>query len=170
MKELLKQISFYSIKLEDFEYSDEQIKSKWLGNSPATEEAITLAEKRLNIHLPQDYKEFLRICNGFDTTNNVEPTFNPIEDIDYLRNLNPALIKIWNETGNDEIGKILHNSILVAGIGEEQYFLLIPPNEATKTWKYWKFASWIPGEEEYDDFITYWNEVFQFNKEELNEK
>jgi hypothetical protein len=169
-KELLKQISITSIKLGDFELLEDQLKSNWLGNTPASLEEIFKAEKRLNIVLPQDYKEFLKQCNGFHASSTVEPTFHKVDKIDYLKNIDPELIKIWNETGNNEEGKLLEKSILIAGIDEEQYFLIIPPNDAKSPWKYWKFASWIPGEEEYPDLLSYWNDVLKFNEGQLKKK
>lgn len=164
----LKQVSLTSIHLGDFTFTEEQTKNNWIGNSPAFIEDITQVEKLLNIILPDDYKDFLKVSNGFHASNSVEPTFISVDKIDYLKNIDPELINIWIETGNTEIEIELKNSIVIGGINEEQYFLLIQPTEKNTKWRYWKFASWIPGEEEYIDLINYWNHVISFNQEQLN--
>jgi cell wall assembly regulator SMI1 len=169
MKEVLEKISVASIELKDFDFTEEQIKSKWIGNAPASTEEISIAEKRLGVNLPDDYKDFLRICNGFEACNSIEPTFHQIQKIDYLRNIEPELIKIWIETGNDEVGNLLEKSIVIAGIDEEQLFLIIPPNKDLK-WEYWKFASWIPGEEKYPNLKSYWEDVLTFMDKQLKKK
>ena len=165
---ILKLVSSTSISLGDFPFTEEQTKNNWIGNAPASLENIAKVEKQLNIILPDDYKIFLKVSNGFHASNSVEPRFISVNEIDYLKNIDPELINIWIETGNTEIEIELKNSIVIGGINEEQYFLLIQPTEKQKTWRYWKFASWIPGEEEYPDFINYWKSVISFNQEQLN--
>jgi len=165
MKTILEAISKEMIRLAEFEYTEGQLQSKWLGNQPATLNLIEEVEKKLSIILPEDYKEFLLISNGFYAFDDVEPTFHTVETIDYLRNVNAELIQIWKETGNEEVAAVLEQSIIVAGIDEEQSFLLIPPSETNLNWKYWKFASWIPGEESFDSLKHYLEEALDFMKE-----
>jgi cell wall assembly regulator SMI1 len=167
MKDLLKELSISSIQLGDITYSSQQIESQWLGSDiPASTEDIESAEIRLGIKFPDDYKEFLLITNGFAATNNIEPKFEPIQEVDYLKNLDDFLVSIWKEGILMDIGNALERSILVGGIDEEQYFLLIPP-ENKEGWKYWKFASWIPGEDPFDNLDAYFSYVSDFNKKNL---
>jgi cell wall assembly regulator SMI1 len=167
MKDLLKVLSISSIQLGDITYSSEQIKTQWLGSDiPASSEDIESAETRLGIKLPDDYKQFLLITNGFAATNNVEPQFEPIQKIDYLKNIDDFLVSVWKQDGTMEIGYDLEKSILIGGIDEEQCFLLIPP-ENNEGWKYWKFASWIPGEDPFDNLEGYFSYVLDFNKKNL---
>ncbi len=56
---------------------------------------------------------------------------------------------------NRRYRKELSKSIIVAGKQEEQWFLLIPPTNVNDNWKYWKFASQIPGEIEYNNLTEY---------------
>jgi cell wall assembly regulator SMI1 len=165
MEITLKSISEQMLRLADFEYLEDQVKSKWFGNEPASINKIEENEKRLEIELPEDYKNFLLIANGFHAFNTVEPTFHSVNKIDYLKNIDPELINIWNQTGNVEVGEILERAVIIAGNGEEQLFLLIPPDSKNTNWRYWKFASWIPGEEPYDDLEKYFNEVLDFMKD-----
>jgi cell wall assembly regulator SMI1 len=166
MRVLLDSISDQMTKLSGSKTFEKQIHDKWFGYNPATKNDIRKAEDRLKVNLPHDYVEFLLISNGFRAFNSVEPTFLSIDRIDYLRNVDPELIKIWKQTGNDDVGEILEKSIIVAGIGEEQSFLLIPPDPQNKNWRYWKFAAWIPGAETYDNLKHYFSEVLDFMKSE----
>ncbi|WP_407515889.1 SMI1/KNR4 family protein [Tamlana fucoidanivorans] len=157
MKKILTDLFQKSLTTNDNNYfTSEQIKNKWIGNLPATEKEIAETEIRLGIKLPADYKEFLKIANGYPTYNDaVEPSFEKINQIEYLKNFDPDMIKIWSQKQTEDIGKELNKSIIVAGKQEEQWFLLIPPTDKNDKWKYWKFASWIPGEIEYKNLTEY---------------
>ena len=165
MKTILESISKEMIRLAEFEYTEAQLQSEWFGNQPATLNLIEEAESKLHVTLPEDYKEFLLISDGFYAFNDVEPTFHTVETIDYLRNVDAELIQIWKEDGNEEVAAVLEQSIIVAGIDEEQSFLLIPPSENNQNWNYWKFASWIPGEELFDSLKHYFEDALDFMKE-----
>ncbi|NDV43237.1 SMI1/KNR4 family protein [Flagellimonas sediminis] len=164
---LLNQISVIALKLGDIEFSKSHIDNQWLGNTPVDESNILEEERRLNIKFPDDYREFLLISNGFSAPNDIEPTFVSIEEVDYLKNLDNDLIEIWTKDGIPEIGEELSKSIVVGGIKEEQYFLIIPPDSKNLKWRYWKFASWIPGEEEYTSLNNYFEEVLDFLNQQL---
>ena len=126
---------------EHGDLSEEQIANKWLGFPPATEEAILAAEKRLNIKLPEEYKAFLRITNGFVGTVVTAPDFLPVERINYLRNEDPDLIYVWSEHAElRDVADALARSILIADVMGEQIFLLIPPNKTQPKWRYWLCA------------------------------
>ena len=169
MNNLLKQISEKAIELADFEFTQEQTQNKWLGTKPTSETEIKQAEKRLGIELPNDYKEFLAITNGFSAPNDVEPAFEPIDKIDYLKNIDAFLIEVWNQNGIADIGKQLERSIIIGGISEEQCLLLIPPKTDSENWNYWKFSSWQPGEVEFDNMKNYLNDVLEFINDCLEE-
>jgi len=162
MKELLLAISFLSIGLGELNESVTkiQIQNQWLGFEPVTTEQIAKTEKRLNIELPEDYKMFLQTTNGFIAPNSVEPSFMKIEEIDYLKNIDKFAIEAYNLPE-------LENSILVAGKDEEQYFLLIPPMNENEKWKYWKFANWMAGEQEFANLETYLKDVLKFSEKRI---
>jgi cell wall assembly regulator SMI1 len=164
MEKILKNISKSVISLNESDFTAEQIKAQWLGFEPATDAAIEATEKRLNCSLPTDYKEFLKITNGFSQTNNaVHSTFLPVEKIDYLVNLDDDLIEIW-EKEMPEIGKILRTSILIAGLNESQNVLLIPQKNK---WIYWQFAHWIPGERPFKNLKPYFKSVLDVFKDDV---
>lgn len=164
MYNLLKKISEKAIKLADVEFTQEQAKNKWIGKKPALESEIKRTEKRLGIELPSDFKLFLSISNGFSAPNDIEPNFEPIDKIDLLKNIDSTIIEAY---GIENIGKLLAQSIIVGGINQEQYFLLIPPNSLENKWKYWKFANWQPGEEAYNNMESYFMEVLNFMNEQI---
>lgn len=156
IKNLLVSISEKAIKYEDFNFSSEQIETNWLGTIPATEKQINKVEDKLGIKLPEDYIVFLKITNGFSAPNDIEPSFESIEKIDYLKNIEPFAIEAYAYLPE------LKNAILVAGMDEEQYFLLLPPESDDANWKYWKFANWHPGEHPYQNLKEYFEDVLQF--------
>ena len=166
MKELLIAISIFSVKIGEANETATkfQIENNWLGFEPIKNEQIQNVEKRLGIILPEDYKEFLKISNGFTAPNNFEPTFHKVEEIDYLRNIEKYTIESYNYLPE------LENSILIAGKNEEQYFLLIPPKNVNEKWKYWKFANWYPGEHEFSGLSEYFKETKNYLEKEYAEK
>lgn len=166
MKKILKKISETAILQSEFTYTEEQTSAKWLGSSPALLNDIVALEDKLQITLPADYKEFLSITDGFSTPNeNIEPSFVSAAKVGYLKDIDPELIETW--IGNDElldVGIKLARSIVVGGIGEEQYFLLVPPLYGYEDWEYWKFATWIPGEDPYEGMEHYFINALDFLK------
>ena len=166
MKDTLKDISVIAIEEKVPGLTVEHVKSTWLGNAPASDDEIKNAEERLGVELPKDYKDFLKITNGFFTPcDSTEPTFEKVNDIDHLKNVDPFLLEIWNEEPLIDIGIQLNRAIVVGGINDEQYFLLISPDNTNQDWQYWKFASWIPGGEPYGDLKAYFESVLDFMKD-----
>lgn len=164
MLKILQEISRKTLLLNEGSFTEEQRQTQWLGYPPATRDAISAAELRLGVTFPEDYVEFLLVSNGFSqTVESVNCSFLPVEEIDYLKVLDEDLIEIWEEYGVPEVAKELERSILIGGLGELQNFLLIPPADSLG-WQYWKFASWIPGEEPHDSLKAYWNSELDFLK------
>jgi hypothetical protein len=151
-----------SVQLEeDNSYTEEQRKLKWIGNPPATEQDINAAELRLKVKLPEDYKDFLKIANGYSScAGSVEPGFTEVQQIDYLNKLDPDTVNAWSMY-EDELSIKLKRSILIGGKGEEQFFLLIPPVKNEK-WEYWMFANWLPGKREHPSLKEYFLDVIEF--------
>lgn len=170
MLKTLQEISKKALLLNEIDYSEEQLKTKWLGAAVAQESEISDAEKRLKIKLPDDYIEFLKISNGFPQTSSISCTLLSVDKIDYLKTLDEDLVNSWCENDElKEVGEALASSILVGGLNEEQQLLLIPPNDTKNKWMYWKFASWIPGEEEYYSFKDYFKSDLSFLKDQTKE-
>jgi len=157
MKSLLIDISKKVIQQNELAFSTTQVSNQWLGNEPASDKQIVQVEAKLGIVLPDDYKEFLGITNGFTSPDTrTEPSLVSVGDVDYLRNIDPDIIECY------AFLPPLTDAIVIGGIAEEQYFLLIPPNTSVDHWLYWKFANWIPGEHAFNDLNTYFKSVLEF--------
>ncbi len=156
MKDLLIEISKKAIQYEDFNFTKEQIQQEWLGVNPVTEKEIAEIEIKLGLKLPEDYKEFLRITNGFSAPNDVEPSFENCASIDFLKNFDQELIDAYSYLPE------LKTAIIVGGKLEEQQFLLLPPQSESDKWRYWKFANWNPGEQEFESLKAYFRDVLEF--------
>ena len=109
----------------------------------------------------------MKITNGFPQCVGTGVTFLPVDKVDYLINIDEDLVEIWNNHSDlNNIGQALSESLLIGGLNEEQYFLLIPPNSAINKWRYWEFASWIPGENEFKNLKDYLKSELSFLKEQ----
>lgn len=170
MKKKLKILFEKSIELGDEKYTNEQINSKWIGKNPASKIEIRQVEERLGINFPQDYVELLTITNGFLTcSRDVEPSFQAIEEVDFYRNFQWNVIDIWTEMENDiDLITKLKRSIMIAGSEDSQQFLIIPPIDENDQWRYWKFATWSPEEDEYKNLEEYLDEVIDFIEQEID--
>ncbi|MGD1846026.1 MAG: SMI1/KNR4 family protein [Salibacteraceae bacterium] len=170
MKEILTLLFKKSIEFGDETYTEEQLKMQWIGNPPASTSQIESAEKRLGVSLPKDYIDMVSIANGFPTSSSsVEPSFHKVEEIDFYRNIPWNVIDTWKQMGElDDVVAELEKAIIVAGLEEEQQFLIIPPEHTRDPWKYWKFAMWIPGEEPYNNLKEYFSAVIEVINDELH--
>ncbi len=173
MRKLLEQISIKAIELEDSQFNEKQIIEKWLGKDAATQSDIIILETRLGIELPDDYKLFLKTSNGFNATSSIDITFSPTENVDYLKNFKhfKGSLDFYDDIGGfEETALQFKESILIGGIDEEQIFLLLPPVNNMKKWRYWQFANWIPGEEEYENLEAHFSDVLDLLHELIEEK
>jgi len=167
MQKLLQDISKRALLLNEYDFTEEQKQSNWLGANPASDDEIERTKKLLQADLPKDYIDFLKITNGFPQCIGTGVTFLPIDKVDYLINVDEDLVQIWNSHAElNNTREALSASLLIGGLNEEQYFLLIPPNDDNKKWRYWKFASWIPGEHEFKSLKDYFRSELTFLKEE----
>ena len=133
-----------------------------MGDFPATGGEIVEAEEQLGVRFPADYRELLSISNGFPVPSGVDPGFLPVGAVNLLIEEDPYLVESY-----DSLGSELKTALLIGGKNEEQYFLLLPPNDDYEEWGYWKFANWIPGEHAFEDLTTYWHGVLQSLEKEL---
>jgi hypothetical protein len=155
-KQLLAKISKTAIKQKTIDFSEDIIAKKSLCRSPATKEEISIAENRLNIVLPDDYKKFLLTSNGFDCFSYTGVTLASIDKVDFLTKVDEQLVDIWANSMSEidtTFGDKLRSSIIIGGHEEEQQLLLIPLQN--KNWECWHFSSWRPGEVVYESFRFY---------------
>jgi hypothetical protein len=170
VQKILKEISEKAILLNEIDFPIDKIKSSWLGAEPVSDLQVVQAEERLGLKLPQEYINFVKISNGFPSVSHTGITFLPIEKINFLKEIDEEIIEIWGE--NDvlkETSEALKESILVGGLNEEQYFLLIPPMPKVNRWRFWHFAAWTPGEWEFEGIEDYFVKELKFLKEEAKD-
>jgi SMI1 / KNR4 family (SUKH-1) len=169
MRLLLENISAQTLLLDEKQFSIQQNITQWLGFEPATDIEIAKAEIRLNVKFPQEYIDFLQISNGFEQTTGVHCSLAAVEKIEYLKVLDNELIEIWKEHMPD-LAAVLSISILIGGHSEDQQLLMIPPQNEAETWHYWKFASYIPGEVNYQTLSQMFEENLEFLIEQIKRK
>jgi cell wall assembly regulator SMI1 len=170
IKKYLHQISRKAIEINPENYSDTEKNEKWIGVKPATDVAIQTTQKRLGTYLPQDVIELYKTTNG--TSEILTQTFggfDPIEKIEWLKNLQPETIEAYSEMGEEYV-KTLSNSIVIAGANHPHMVLIIQPNEKHKKWRYWEFAHFIPGENEFLGIEKYLDRLNDFLEEQIKNK
>jgi hypothetical protein len=166
----LQQISKNAITLHPKNYTDDEKSNTWIGNKPASEVDIELTEKRLSVELPQDVKDLYRETNG--TSEILKQTFggfDPVDKIDWLKNIQPETIDAYAGMGEDYV-EALKNSIVIAGTNHPHMVLIIQPYGRRKKWRYWEFAGYIPGENEFFGIEKYLDRLNDFLIDQIKNK
>ncbi len=85
----------------------QQIKNNWIGNLPATEKKLKKLNQDLELNYEPIIKNFLKIANGYPTYNDAVElsSFEKINQIEYLKNFDPDMIKIWSQKQTEDIEK-----------------------------------------------------------------
>lgn len=143
--------------------SEEQRKSGWLGEEPASDELIIEAENRLGQRLPPSYRAFLSESNGFGPVTHSVHRLRPVTEIDWFRNEEPETIRIWQdhldadepddavylEYGNYQRGfraRYLGSALQISDRFEGDVILLIPGVvNAEGEWETWYFGPAFAG-------------------------
>lgn len=158
-QQLLHKISELAISQETAAFSDEIKTKNYLGKPPASIDAVNEAEKRLQVPLPEDYKQFLLTSNGFECYANNGVTLLPIEQVDYIVNINtPQVMARINNPGiyNTQFGAALTDSIVIGGIVETQQLLLVPLG--SRQLECWFLPDWDDSARLYPGFRFYMEE------------
>jgi SMI1 / KNR4 family (SUKH-1) len=171
-KKLLQKLCVLTMTSDPEFFSDEEKKTRWLGYSKASSKAILATEKRLKVRLPNDYKAFLAVTNGFATFSNISPPLLPIEKIDLYKKLEDNVLynivknylDIENVDKKASIEPFTERAILISQIPHEDIIWLIPPDKDSVDWQTWSFSAKNPGEIRYQSFrhyIEYWVSFFE---------
>jgi cell wall assembly regulator SMI1 len=162
IKKYLDEISQNAITLSAENYTRAQKASQWIGAEPATDESLNYAQQKLNIQFPEDVIELYKTTNG--TSEILKQTFGgfePIENIDWLKNVQPETIEAYSEMGEEYVAA-LNNSIVIAGSNHPHMVLIIQPHGRHKSWRYWEFAHFLPGENEFNGIHKYLDRLNDF--------
>ena len=162
----------------------EVMESGWLGFPGATDEQLGLAEARLGIGLPQSYREFLAVSNGWRLTGNFIWRIWSTEEIDWFRMRNAEWIDaytdpiaglgessltdeeylVYGET-QDSVrfrAEYLESALEVSDIGDSAIFLLNPKVVTPDgEWEAWFFGNWLPGANRYRSFAELMEAEYQ---------
>lgn len=131
----------------------EHDRSETLFHPPAAETAIAELEKRLGVVLPEDYKQFLRITNGFG--DGIKGMFNgmyldePIHgtenvkwlEEEWIKKLPIELLDIGDGLGIlgtrqfDDSKSLCFDRVIEIGQFDEQNLWLVPPEEVCRAKK-----------------------------------
>jgi hypothetical protein len=162
MKELLISISVSAIAHNPDAFTKQEKEEQWIGRTPASAESIELTEKRLQVKLPADLIEFYQTTNG--TSEILSQTFGEfltIDQIDWLTNVDQEVLENYAGMGEDYLDN-LKNSILIAGLNHVHQILLIRPYGKFEKWRYWEFATYLPGANEFTNIEMYLERVHEF--------
>jgi hypothetical protein len=128
---------------------------QWAGEPPASAEAIAAAETRLGRKLPREYRAFLQISNGWQFLDEDGRHLLPVEQIDTLARLDPALVDAYPrpliEAGvpDDESDGGLpashYPTLIRISADSDGFYLLDPLDSVPGGWATRFFANWLPG-------------------------
>ncbi len=140
----------------------EIVASGWLGAPGASEARIAELETRLGTTLPPSYRSFLRVSNGFLQPGVIVPRLLPIEEVAWLRDVDPETIEIWSD-GLSSSGDVeadfperrLSTALRISAretVGSAIYLLDPQSVNAEGEWEAWYFAHWVPGVDRFPSF------------------
>lgn len=170
MRELLAKISVLAIAHNPDAFTQQAKIAQSIGREPATNRAIAATEQRLKVKLPLDVIEFYQITNG--TSEILSHTFGgfiEIDRVDWLINLDSEVLENYAGMGEDYLND-LKNSILIAGLNHVHQILLIQPYGKYVKWRYWEFATYLPGESEFSGICAYLERINDFLAEQTRWK
>jgi len=154
--QLIREISSEALRIEDEEvYGEDVRKSGWIGFEGAIAAEIATVEERLNINLPNDYKQFLETTNGMMPFPILNPPLVGVSQIRYLVDVvEPYFAEIIQNSYIRE-GDDLRHAVLISNYPDEQLVWLIPIDPEKPQWEMWFYAHWIPGVERFPSFRSY---------------
>ena len=141
--------------------------------TPAMDMAISDAERRLGVTLPDSYKRFLLCTNGYRGFGTPAQDLRPVEEIDWFRVENQQWIDSWCKTIGrqpsvpDEVYLVygeeqdcinlrveyLEHALQISDVFEGAVYLLNPEIKAASgEWEAWFMANWNPGADRYPSF------------------
>lgn len=151
----------------------EVVESGWLGFPPATESEIGKVEKRLRKRLPDSYREFLQVTNGWRNAGRFVDDLRPTSTLAWFRKENQDWIDSYMEWSEDKpslpleehlvYGKeqdnsrfrveFLRSTLQISSVGDSAVYLLNPAvTTPAGEWEGWFLASWLPGADRYRSF------------------
>ncbi len=164
-EKLLKELNDAMLAMEDEDgrIDPSRRASGWLGNPPATEEQVTALENRIGRRLPDSYRTFLRVTNGWSNLSPFIYELWPAERICWLVDFDPLFAKSGSISAMDcqpdyeSVPRFPDGTHLIDCLALSAYddgIVLLNPRIQTADgeWEAWFMANWVPGEEAYASF------------------
>lgn len=167
MEAILKRISKLvneRLEPERLFYNRSEVVDNWLGYPPAKIEEIGKKEIELGEWLPDSYKDFLAVTNGFRQLSFFIGNLLPVENIDWIGNVEPHLLESYEDLeefdyniteaelesyDSNNSSKWKHEdfkkTILISNWGDSAILLLNPNRKKDREYEIWEFANWYPG-------------------------
>lgn len=151
--------------------TDEVVRSGWMGFEGASEGEIQDLERRFGIGLPETYRRFLSVSNGWRTLGIYQPGLSSTSKVEWFRDHHLNVIEAWQKGGHRASKKpvppitdeeyfvygsgqaswsvrseYLNSTLWISdGTDEGDYLLnpevIFPDGE----WEAWHLAHWYPG-------------------------
>jgi hypothetical protein len=164
----------------------------YVGFEGATEEQIAAVEERLGARLPNSYRNFLKVSNGWPLMGDAQPgALWPVEEIQWVRDHDPRDVLSWglrsqlstsqSDVSPEEHLKLSDDSVRyrmayvdgllgISDSGDASYLFLSPEvTDINSEWECWQFASWMPGATRYSSFEMWMLRTYKFLEEDLRE-
>ena len=143
-RKLLENLSILAIRDDPDLYKDPPISTNWLGKDPSSEDDIFATESRIGIKLPDDYRDFLKVSNGFASHSNIYSSLLPVQEIDWISVLDgdtEDYVELCLDLEKEKYHGLTKKCLLIGGLHEEEQVLLFP--KADSGWECWSLV--IPG-------------------------
>jgi hypothetical protein len=151
------------------------IESGWMGFSGATEEEIGDLENRLGVRLPNSYRNFLKISNGWRNTGYFINRVWSTKEVAWFRERHSDWIQaylvpyrgtlilsdedylVYDDRQDSAVFRVeyLKSALEISDIGDDAIYLLNPEIKNTDgEWEAWLFSNWNPGAVRYQSFLN----------------
>lgn len=127
---------------------------RWLGEEPASQEAVVAAEERLGVRFPPSLRGFLLASNGWPRVSGWVDLVYPCGRISWMRDSDAgaSLIPLYGEDADhDDIVQLFRRSVEVAG-GEDVW--LLDPTDVGPDGE-WAAYLFTPKYGELDEFTSF---------------
>ncbi|HLP13542.1 MAG TPA: SMI1/KNR4 family protein [Flavobacteriales bacterium] len=151
-------------------YNKEDVKLDWLGYEGASDNEINRKEKSLGIFLPESYKKFLKISNGFRQISPFSGNLQPVSSINWLKFVSADFVQMHDESEDINVpddkyfdysenqrtefyrAKYLKESIAISEWVDGSIILLNPMVQYGDECEAWIYANWYPGARRFRSF------------------
>lgn len=147
------------------------IETGWMGYEAAALESIITSEKRLGICLPNSYREFLMVSNGWRYVGDTGISLNHVEEIEWFSKKYPEWYSSYvtleesdkiaadyfeyekeQDTTKIRFGDLRFALAISSTLEGAIYLLNAKVINECGEWEGWFFANWLPGAVRYRTF------------------